>query len=72
MEKNPGSKNVGGNKMLPPVKLDSLGITKMQSSRWRSAYPAYVVGEENRVCGDGCLVLEKHRTHLYLVTTHFE
>jgi hypothetical protein len=37
MELNPGSKNlgVGGNTMLPP-KLADLGITKMQSSRWRS------------------------------------
>jgi hypothetical protein len=37
MELKPGSKNlgVGGNTMLPP-KLEDLGITKMQSSRWRS------------------------------------
>lgn len=34
MEKNPGSKNLGGNTMLPP-KMESLGITKMQSSRWQ-------------------------------------
>ncbi|MFO0013251.1 MAG: hypothetical protein ACK553_10940 [Planctomycetota bacterium] len=34
MEKNPGSRNVGGDKMSPP-KLESIGITKKQSSRWQ-------------------------------------
>jgi hypothetical protein len=36
MEKNEGSKNKpGGNNMLPP-KLNEMGVTKMQSSRWQS------------------------------------
>lgn len=32
--KNPGSKNLGGNNLRPP-KLEELGITKSESSRWQ-------------------------------------
>jgi hypothetical protein len=39
MEKNPGNRNLGGNTMLPPPSLESLGITKMQSSRWQKVTP---------------------------------
>jgi hypothetical protein len=39
MEKNPGNRNLGGDTMSPPPSLESLGITKMQSSRWQKVTP---------------------------------